>query len=169
MSLPEFSRLVALDRIGAEPLTERIVADAAERAALCARFDMLSLDMLEGEAVLTARPGGVQAKGRLRATLSQACVATGAAVNVTIDERFDIRFSPEPQLDHEAEVELSADDLDVMPVENGMIDLGEAVAQTLALALDPYPRAVGAAAVVATLGAEEAGPFAGLKDLLKRG
>jgi hypothetical protein len=34
---------------------------------------------------------------------------------------------------------------DEIPSENGVVDLGEAVAEQLALALDPYPRAPGAA------------------------
>jgi len=166
---PEFSRRIALDRIGTEPLTEKISADAVERKALCARFGWLTLDRLEAEAVLTSRSGGAQAKGRLRAMLTQPCVATREPVAAKIDETFEVRFLAEKAPDEEAEIELSADDLDVMPIEDGQIDLGEAVAQTLALALDPYPRAAGADAVVATAGAEEAGPFAGLKDLLKRG
>lgn len=149
-------------------MAESIAASQAERAALCARFGWLSLDRLNAEAVMTSGSGRVTAKGRLRATLAQACVATGEPVAARIDEAFEVRFVEDKLPDEEAEIELSADDLDVMPIEDGMIDLGEAIAQTLALALDPYPRAAGADAVVATLGAEEAGPFAGLKDLLKR-
>jgi uncharacterized metal-binding protein YceD (DUF177 family) len=168
VTAPEFSRRIALDRIGSEPHAETLRADPAERAALCGRFGWLSLDRLEAEAVLTAGSGRVTAKGRLRATLTQPCVATGEAVAAKIDEIFEIRFVAEKGPDEDSEIELSADDLDVMPVEDGMIDLGEAVAQTLALALDPYPRSAGADAVVATMGAGEAGPFAGLKDLLKR-
>jgi uncharacterized metal-binding protein YceD (DUF177 family) len=165
---PEFSRCFALDRLGSAPQAESIAAGPAERAALCARFGWLSLDRLEAEVVLIAVATGIEAKGQLRAALAQACVVTGDSVFVTIDDVFAVRFVS--TVGHaEGEIELAADDLDVMPIEDDAIDLGEAAAQTLALALDPYPRAAGADAMAATLGAEEAGPFAGLKDLLKRG
>ena len=52
--------------------------------------------------------------------------------------------------------------------DSGAIDLGEAAAQTLALALDPYPRSPGAAAALkeaGVIGEGEAGPFGGLAAL----
>jgi hypothetical protein len=61
-----------------------------------------------------------------------------------------------------------------VPIEGGSIDLGEAVAETMALALDPYPRAPGAEAALRAAGvltedeARPAGKLAGLKDLLDR-
>jgi uncharacterized metal-binding protein YceD (DUF177 family) len=116
---------------------------------------------------VTAAADGATARGTVRAVLDQPCVATGDPVRTTVDEPFAIRFIPHRDIADE-ELELSADDLDVMPIDDNAVDLGEAVAQTLALALDPYPRSAGAASAVAAMGAEEAGPFAGLKDLLKR-
>ncbi len=168
MTAPEFSRRFAIDRIGSAPQAETIAADQAERAALCARFGWLSLERLEAEVVLVAGASGIDAKGRLRATLEQACVATGDPVAETVDESFELRFVTEIEAPEDGGIDVVPDEVDVMPVDDGAIDLGEAVAQTLALALDPYPRSAGADAVVARLGAEEAGPFAGLKDLLKR-
>lgn len=168
MTVPEFSRRIAIDRLGIAPQAETIAADQAERAALCARFGWLSLERLEADAVLAATAGGIDAKGRLRASVEQACVATGEPVGETIDEPFEIRFVPELAAPEDGGVEIVPDEVDVMAIDDGAVDLGEAVAQTLALALDPYPRSAGADAVVARLGAEEAGPFAGLKDLLKR-
>ncbi|NWN13490.1 hypothetical protein GY655_27460, partial [Escherichia coli] len=57
----------------------------------------------------------------------------------------------------------------------GAIDLGEAAAETLALALDPYPRSPAAEAALRDAGviseeeatrlAEESGPFGGLAGL----
>ena len=58
------------------------------------------------------------------------------------------------------------------PYDGGAIDLGEAAAETMALALDPFPRGPGAEAALKAAGViseEEAGPFgalAGLKDKL---
>jgi uncharacterized metal-binding protein YceD (DUF177 family) len=165
---PEFSRRIPLDRIGDVPLAESITADVAERAALCARFGWLSLDRFEGEAAVTARGNGVSVQGRIRATLAQACAVTGDPVPVQVDTPFVVHFvDAGAAVAEPGEVELTADDLDVMAIEGGAVDLGEAAAQTLALALDPYPRSAKADGVVASMGAEEAGPFAGLRDLLK--
>jgi hypothetical protein len=41
--------------------------------------------------------------------------------------------------------ELADDEEEVEPVVGGVIDVGEAFAEELGLALDPYPRAAGAA------------------------
>ena len=50
------------------------------------------------------------------------------------------------------------------------IDLGSAIADTLALTLDPYPRSAGAEAPLKEAGVlseEQAGPFAALAKLKK--
>ena len=168
---PEFSRSLRLDQIGAGDHKLHIVADAAERAALAQRFDLLSLDRLEADYAVRRDAAGVLATGRLTGAVVQACVATGAGVPATIDEPFTLRFLPEPGDDAPEEVELDAGDCDTMFYTGGAIDLGEAAAETLALALDPFPRAPGADAALreaGVLGEGEAGPFAGLAALRDR-
>jgi hypothetical protein len=82
-----------------------------------------------------------------------------------------VRFVPDAYAGTpDEEFELSAEDCDTLPLE-GRIDLGELAAETLALALDPYPRWEGADAVAeqGMLADEfDAGPFAGLKALKDR-
>jgi uncharacterized metal-binding protein YceD (DUF177 family) len=170
--VPEFSRRVLLDRIGSSPFSDKIKANADERAALAKRFGWIELDTLTADFVLTERAGGVDVEGQFRATLSQPCVVTGDPVSADIDQKFKVRFVDPAILasGEEDEVELSENDLDVMETDDGAIDLGEAVAQTLALAVDPFPRSKAASArlkeagVVAE-GEEHTGPFAGLKGL----
>ena len=53
------------------------------------------------------------------------------------------------------------------PIAAGEIDLGEAVAQQLAVSLDPYPRAPGAT-LASTGEAEAQSPFAALAALKKK-
>jgi hypothetical protein len=68
------------------------------------------------------------------------------------------------------EIELSGDDCDLIATEGGAIDLGEAVAQTLGLSLDPFPRCDAERARDEErqwIAGEDAGPFAALKGLLK--
>ncbi len=90
-----------------------------------------------------------------------------------MNEPVTLRFVEDDAADEETE--LSADALDTMPIEGGAIDLGEAAAETMALALDPFPRAPDAAAVLreaGVLGEDDVRPatgLAGLKDLLAKG
>ena len=172
---PEFSRPVRLDTLGEGPRALALVAEAAERDALARRFRNVRVDRLEAEAVLSRAGETVEASGRIVADVVQACVATGEDVPQAIDEPFALRFVPEAQAaGRDEEVELGEGDLDDIPYAGGAIDLGEAVAQTLALALDPYPRAADADAVLKAAGVrregeeEPRGAFAGLKDLLGR-
>lgn len=165
MSGTEFSRLVALDTLGAARAIA-IEADADERAALARRFDLLAIDTLSAEATLSRSGDVVTAKGRLRAAVTQSCVATAAPVPAILDEPFDIVFRPEPtDIRPDDEIELDEAEMDVAFYTGGAIDLGEAVAETLSLALDPYPRAPDADAVLKEAGVkseEEAGPFGAL-------
>lgn len=170
---PEFSRPVRLDAIGATPRTETLVADEAECAALARRFGLRSIGRLEANASLTCDGDAVAVTGRLRAEVEQSCVASGAPVPAAIDEPFALLFRPQPASGADEEIELDARELDVLFHDGQVIDLGEAVAETLALALDPWPRAPGAEAALREAGVKnegEAGPFgalAALRDKLK--
>ena len=170
----EFSRPRRLDTIGEGSVSIRIEADPEERRKLAARFGLRSLDRLEAAYALRRDAAGIVASGRLQADAVQACTATGDPVTATIDEPFDIRFLPEGASEGDDEVELDSGDLDTMFYSGAAIDLGEAAAETFALALDPYPRAPGAEAALREAGvkteeeAKPAGALAGLKDLLER-
>jgi uncharacterized metal-binding protein YceD (DUF177 family) len=117
------------------------------------------------------------AVGNLRAAVTQSCVATGEPVEETVETPFRIEFRPPPASGGpDDEVELGEGDLDTMFYDGAAIDLGEAVAETLSLSLDPYPRTPGAEAALREAGvkdedeaARESSPFAalqGLKDTL---
>lgn len=168
---PEWSRPERLDAIGSAERHVAITADEAERAALARRFALLGVERLEAAIAVRQEAHGIVARGRVRGRVVQACVATGEPVTAEIDEPIDLLFVEAPQGD-EAEVELSAGALDTVEIEGGAIDLGEAAAETLALALDPFPRSPEAAAALrkaGVLGEDEAGPtgaLAGLKALL---
>lgn len=166
MSDVEFSRRIALDTIGAGGRDDEFAATVEERAALARRFDWAAIGRLEGTAKLTRVAGGVHATGTLRAQIVQNCVATGAPVPETIAESFDLRFVEGLATPESEEIELGEDELDTLPIEGGAIDLGEAAAQTLALAADPYPRCAGVDDVNLKSGPAN-GAFAGLQGLLK--
>lgn len=165
----EFSRPHRLDRIGAGDSRVSVQAEEAERTALAARFGLRALDLLEADYALHREGETILATGKLRARATQSCVVTGDPLPVEINESFALRFLPEPT-DAAEEVELSEDECDTVFFEGGAIDLGEAAAETLSLALDPFPRGPNAQTALRAAGVlteEEAGPFGKLAALRK--
>ena len=171
MTAPEFSRPVRLDTLGEQPREMTLAAEPEERAALARRFGLLALDRLEAALTVTRRDDEIALHGVLRGEVSQACVASGAPVPAALIIPFDILFRPQPTARPDEEVELSESEMDVVFYEGGEIDLGEAVAETLSLNLDPYPRAPEADAALRTAGVkgegeeEKKNPFAALAGL----
>lgn len=171
MSNVEFARPLRVDTIGDEPRTVEIEADAQERAALARRFDLIGIERLTGNFAIRRDAAGIVAEGRVAAEVTQACSITGDPLPATIDEPVALRFVPEDDSGQD-EVELGDNDIDVIPYEGGAIDLGEVAAETMALAIDPFPRGPNAEAKLKEAGVlseEQAGPFgalAALKDKL---
>lgn len=176
MSAPppsEFSRFVRVDELG-DGARERVVAATGpERAALARRFGLRALDRLEARAHVVPEAAGVRVTGTLVADLVQACVATGEDVPARLEVPFAVRFVRGLDADgSEEEIALGDEDCDLLPLDEARIDLGETVAQTLALNLDPYPRAPGADETLRALGVlreGEAGPLAAALRGLKPG
>lgn len=171
MSGPEFARPERLDAIGGEARAVTIEADEAERAALAKRFDLIAIDRLAADFTIRRNAEGILVEGSVSAGLTQACSVTGEPLKTVIDEPVALRFVA-AGTETQDEVELGDDDIDVIPYDGGAIDLGEVAAETVALALDPFPRGPGAEAALKAAGVlseEEAGPFgalAGLRDRL---
>ncbi len=168
--MSEFQRLYPLETVSAVPHTVSIAATPEECTALAIRFDLQQIGSLAAEATLVKGPDGYHARGTLKADIVQSCVATNGPVPATLTEPFDIRFVAETDVPDSEELELDAEECDTMFHDGRGLDLGEAVAQTLALALDPFPRAPDADAVLAkagVVGDDEfvTGPFSALKGL----
>ena len=168
---PEFSRVERTDTFGAGERTVAIAADPAERAALAMRFGLIAVDRLEAEFRVRAEAAGIVVSGTVSADVVQACSVTDEPVAAQVAEQVALRFVAEGAADEE-EIELSQDALDTIFYTGGAIDLGEAAAETVALALDPFPRGPNAAAALkaaGVIGEDEvrpAGALAGLKSLL---
>lgn len=163
---PEFSRPERLDTIGDAPRTVWVEADETERRRLAGRFGLVAVARLEAEFTLDRDAAGVRAEGRVRAAVTQTCSVTGDPVEADVDEPLNLRFVEES--DHLDEAELDDTAIDTVEIEGGEIDLGETAAETLALALDPYPRSSAAAQALKAAGVvaeEEAGAFGGLAAL----
>lgn len=149
-----------------------LTATDAEREALAKRLGLVAIERLAAHCVLDqvsgAAAGSVRARGRIKAALTQACVASGEPLPVYVDEAFELHFRPEPVRVPDDEIELSGDELDVIFHDGSAIELGEAIADTLAVSLDPYPRGPNAEVALQEAGViseEQAGPFAALAAL----
>ena len=146
-----------------------LVADEAERIAVAKRLGLGALSCLEAHVVLSRSGDVIRARGRLAARLEQSCVVTNEPVPAHVDEAFELIFMPEPPpAGADEEIELGGGDLDVVFHDGAAIDLGTAIADSLALSLDPYPRSAGADAALKEAGVmneAEASPFAVLAKL----
>lgn len=141
----EFSRTIRVERIGREEIERRIEAKPDERAALAERLGLASLDLLQADLRLKRLSRGrIGVEGRFEAKLTQLCVVSLESVAAQIEGEFAVEFveaGPGP----ETEAVVAIDSVDPPePIEDGLIDLGEAVVQQLAERIDPYPRAPGA-------------------------
>lgn len=170
---PEFSRLVAAPRHGAQTSISE-TARKAECAALADRFGVLSVDAFAATAKLAASAGGVLLTGKVSARLTQRCVVTMEPISTTVEESFQRRFLPGARIEAGADFDPEAED----PPEplTDEIDIGEIAAEAAALAIDPYPRATdveverlsAAPPDAAPLDDAAARPFAGLAALKRR-
>lgn len=172
MTPPEFSRRERLDTIGDAPRSLRVTATAAECLALARRFDLIEVGALEGLFTVRRTAAGIMAEGRVTASVTQACVATGDPVAARIDEHVALCFVDDGGAVGD-EVEIDAAACDVIVHDGGAIDLGEAAAETMALALDPFPRTDRAEEVLRAAGVKReedvtpATALASLKDRLE--
>jgi uncharacterized metal-binding protein YceD (DUF177 family) len=132
----EFSRPVSTTRLGADALVYELAASAAERAALARRFGLVSLEGFAATVRLTRQGGDICLAAELTADVVQLCGVTLEAFASRLTDRATLHYrrqAPPGDLSAEDEVyELVTDD---------RIDIGEAVAQQLSLALPSFPRA----------------------------
>jgi uncharacterized metal-binding protein YceD (DUF177 family) len=167
----EFSRFYDARQLPAAPV--RLEASQAECAALAARFALVAIHSFAAEVTLSPDGAAVRADGRLRADVVQSCAVSGEDLPVRIDEPVALRFVPADQIaqgEEEIEIEIDSAASDEIELDGSRFDLGEALAQGLALAIDPFATGPGADEVrrrAGLLGEAASGPFAALAALKK--
>lgn len=164
---PEFSRTVDPRHLTEAPL--QLVASEAERAALARRFALVRIDKLEATVLLTGEGDVIRANGTLLANIVQSCAISGDDLAVKVREPLAFAFVPESAImTTEEEIELAADALDEIPYAasgpTASIDVGEAVAESLALAIDPYATGPQADVVREKHGLADEGPKGALAE-----
>ena len=147
---------------------------AEERAQVAALLGITAVESLDVSLHAVKFRGGMRVTGRLSAGIVQPSVVTLDPVPQRIEEPIDRVFLPGGDRVHAAStnaeivVDLEAEDVPDR-FEGPEADLSGLIIETLALAIDPYPRAEGES--LDGLGLDEPdedeSPFAGLKSLKK--
>lgn len=143
-----FSYRVKVGHVSHNPLEVHIEADAREREALAALWDILDVEALSAELKIRRwKKDGVKVMGTVHAEVTQACVVTLEPVEQVIDEDIDEIFVPEGSAlaripaNDAGEIVVDPDGPDLPePFTGDEIDVGAFVAEMAAMALDPYPR-----------------------------
>jgi uncharacterized metal-binding protein YceD (DUF177 family) len=170
VSESEFSRPVKARHLPAGPLF--LQASAQERTALAKRFGVVAVESLNAEVTLAPGKDAVVAEGSLTAELIQTCAVSGEDFDVRVSEPVALHFVAPKPLEQEVDQELPNEEADEIEYEGETFDLGEAIAQTLALAIDPYPVGPDAEAARKRAGIggddEQRGPLADLLAGLRK-
>ena len=142
----EFSRPITPESLGEKGKVLSIEANADERSRLARRLGLDGLEALSAEIRLSPRRGGrmVRLEGTFKALVRQICVVTLEPVEDhiegSIERIYDTTFEG---LENEDEIiDMDGDD-PPDPLIGGKIDAGEAVAEQLALEINPFPRKKG--------------------------
>jgi len=161
--------------IGRKPEHVRMAASAEDMADIQQRLNLLGLSAFEAELTVQEIAGAIRIVGHVTADVVQPSVVSLEPVPDHIDDHFVLELVSEDEAARRDEDESYADpdapEYDALTSDS--IDLGDIAVQTLAMALDPYPRRSDEnLSDSATHGVEIDGgplapesPFAALKDM----
>ncbi len=162
---PEFPHPLVLAHVPAAGQALRLEADAAQCAALARRMGILAVHALAADlTLLPLEEGRIAVTGLMRAEVEQECVVSLEPVRQRVEEGVAWRLLPDGLEPSDGD-----DDPDDIEGPGGVVDLGEALAQQLSLALDPYPKAPCAKRPDDPGDAGPHGPFAMLARLKRPG
>ncbi|MFD2649320.1 YceD family protein [Devosia albogilva] len=168
---PLFDAVVRIDRLPAGGRSVDVELDAGQREQLAATLKLTSVEHFAAALTVVPLRGGLRARGKLDATIVQPSVVSFEPVTQVIEEEVDRVFlpaerGPTPTPGAEIFVDLEDDDFPDH-IDGPEVDLSALLIETLALAIDPYPRLDGESIEDIGLGdqAGESGPFAALSKL----
>lgn len=174
---PVLSRPLKVDEIR-DGTSGETAATEAELAAIAPMLDLVALKRLALSYRLDrAGSGRLRLTGQVQADVTQTCVVTLDPVDAQLEVPVEVEFlaaSLVEELERNAEEAGSQGLLDwPEPVVDGRIDLGPVIYETLATALDPYPKRPGASfdwsqGRPEAAGEGKSGPFAALAALKRR-
>lgn len=172
--MTDFTRIMTIEEAHRQIDPLIVTASTEECAAVAERFDWIGVSELAATLRFSGEGTTLSIAGGARAVVQQACVATARPVTTRVDAPFAVRLVPMAQMEAEAEaceVELSDVALDSIGYDDARFDVADIIAETLALALDPWPRTPDADTWLQAHGViseQAAGPFAALAALKDR-
>ena len=171
--IPIIDAIVRIDRLPASGRSIDVAPDAVSRAELAKILNVKAVEAMEASLTVTPLRGGIRALGRLSARIVQASVVSFEPVVQEIDEAIDRVFLPQstdnvPTPGSEVFVDLEDDDFPDH-IDGPEVDLSALLIETIALAIDPYPRRPGESLETLGLNIDDdaSGPFAALTKLKK--
>jgi uncharacterized metal-binding protein YceD (DUF177 family) len=173
---PLFDAIVRIDKLPASGRAVSIDADEKTRAAIAQAMKVTSVEQFKASLTVVPLRGGLRAQGKLDARITQPSIVSFEPVHQTIHEDIDRVFLPasaveqKPTPGSEVFVDLEDDDFPDH-IDGPEVDLSALMVETLALAIDAYPRLDGEDLnSVAPHASEDAGgPFAALARLKGKG
>jgi uncharacterized metal-binding protein YceD (DUF177 family) len=168
---PLFDAIVRIDRLPATGRSVEVSLDQEVRTALAEQLKVSAIESFDAALTVVPLRGGIRAQGHIKARLVQPSVVTFEPVTQDIDEPVDRVFLPEaegskPTPGSEVFVDLEDEDFPDH-LDGPEVDLSALLIETLALAIDPYPRLPGESLddLPAKDDGEASGPFAALAKL----
>lgn len=181
----EFTRWIDVERLGREPIVFDIVASDEARSNLVQRLGIVDMSSLVASGSLSrkSRKGMIELNGTLKADVTQSCVISLEPIAQKIEVKFTVcyTFEKEDIVVEESDYVASLDEKDLPElILEGRIDVVQAIAEQITLAMDPYPRAEEAEKTEVAKSLREAEkeaetrepevhkPFANLKELMNK-
>lgn len=173
---PLFDAIVRIDKLPTAGRSVSVNADEATRARIAEDMKLLAVESFEADLTVAPFRGGLRAQGSLKARIVQASIVSFEPVPQNIDEEVDRVFLPvgqtakAPAPGTEIFIDLEDDDFPDH-IDGSEVDLSALLIETLALAIDPYPRRDGEdlAAIGIDATEDDSGPFAALRGLKDKG
>ncbi len=143
----------------------KFIASDEERKNLAVRFQFLDVLSLSAElTVCVSARNCWDVVGQMSGSVVQACCSTGAPISETVDFMIEERYVRNVSSQEAVEVRMDVTE----PLENEAINIGELLAQSLAIAVTPWPRAHGAPETYTSGEELPDHPFAGLAALKRQ-
>lgn len=171
---PEFSRVVSVFDLTEDPKKFTLSATEEECDALAKRFGLQKIRYLNAECEVWRQEDSnfIGLKGKFKCEVVQTCVVTFEPVIAKIKDNLLEFFEERKEEKHgkkdQTEIDLPYLEDEEVPelLESSELDMGEVIAQHLALSLDPYPRAPGAelAKIVESHDEKKISPFECLSE-----
>lgn len=156
---------VTVDRFASGKLRKFVIIPTDEEiAGLLERFDFVSVEQMSAKvSIRKVARDCWDVTGTLSAQVVQRCVISGDPVPEVVDFAIEERYVRKAESEDDIEVALDGAE----PLVGDAIDIGEVVAQSLGLAVTPWPKSPSSDNSLVLEDTQVEHPFAGLAALKK--